>query len=52
MVSLLYGSSNVYCNFARALGLGLFAGRDLTHQKITLVNGFFHTETSGTNFIQ
>jgi len=30
MVSLLYGSSNVYRNFARALGLGLFAGRDLT----------------------
>jgi len=29
MANYLYGSSNVYRHFERALGLGLFAGRDL-----------------------
>lgn len=29
MVNLFFGSSNVYRNYSRALGLGLFAGRDL-----------------------
>jgi len=29
MVNLLIGSSNVYRNYTRALGLGLFSGRDL-----------------------
>ena len=29
MVNLFFGSSNVYRNYTRALGLGLFSGRDL-----------------------
>lgn len=35
MVNYLISSSNVYCNYTRALGLGLFAGRDLKLIKCT-----------------
>ena len=35
MVNFLFGSSNVYRNYSRALSLGLFAGRDLQLVKCT-----------------